>query len=56
MPLQRRCSIVAHIGVWQEAYQKLEGEITRIMSADASAVSQWCELARLPGHATIEQV
>jgi hypothetical protein len=55
MPLQRRCSIVAHIGVWQEAYQKLEGEITRIMSADASSVSQWCELARQPGHATIEQ-
>jgi hypothetical protein len=55
MPIRRRCSILAHIGVWQEAYQKLEDELVDIMSDEASAVTQWCELARQPGHSTIEQ-
>ena len=54
MPMRRRCSMLAHIGVWQEAYQKLENDILDIMSDEASAVTQWCELARQPGHATIE--
>ena len=55
MPMRRRCSMVAQIGVWQEAYQRLEDDIVNIMSDEASAVSQWCEQARQPGHATIEE-
>jgi hypothetical protein len=55
MPMRRRCSMLAHIGVWQEAYQKLENDILDIMSDEASAVTQWCELARQPGRSTVEQ-
>ena len=54
MTMRRRCSIVAHIGVWQEAYQRLEEEIVSVLSAEAPAIAQWCELARQPGNATIE--
>jgi hypothetical protein len=48
MPLRRRCSVVAHIGVWQEAYQKLEQEIVSIMSEKAPAVARWCDQAAQP--------
>ena len=54
MTMRRRCSIVAHIGVWQEAYQRLEEEIVSVLTAEAPAIVQWCELARQPGNATIE--
>ncbi|MEH6580640.1 MAG: hypothetical protein V7754_01800 [Halioglobus sp.] len=54
MPMQQRCSIVAHIGIWQEAYERLEEELVEIMASEDSAVSQWCELARRPGHTIVE--
>lgn len=54
MPMRRRCSIVAHIGAWQDAYQRLEDEIVTTLSAEATAVTLWCELANEPGNATIE--
>ena len=54
MPMRRRCSMVAHIAVWQEAYQKLEEDLVSIMSDEAPALSQWCQDARRPGHAIIE--
>ena len=55
MPLKRRCSMLAHMAVWQEAYLKLEDEIVSIMSDEVTALGQWCEFARQPSHAIIEQ-
>lgn len=54
IPMRRRCSIIAHIGIWQAAYQRLEEEIVTIMATDVAAITQWCQLANEPGNATIE--
>jgi hypothetical protein len=54
MPLRRRCSMVAQIGIWQEAYQRLEDDIVSILSEDAAAVASWCEQARQPENAVVE--
>jgi hypothetical protein len=56
LPMRRRCTMLAHIGVWQEAYLKLEDELLDIMSEEAPAVHQWCERARQPEYATVETV
>jgi hypothetical protein len=54
MPMQRRCSMVAQMGVWKEAYQRLQDEIVSIMSAEAPAIGEWCKYAQQPGRAIID--
>jgi hypothetical protein len=54
LPMRRRCSMLAHIEVWREAYQRLEDELLEVISKEAPAVHQWCERARLPEFSTVE--
>ena len=55
LPMRKRCSIIAQIGVWKEAYLRLEDEISRVIVNEASAVTAWCELAKKPGHTLVEE-
>lgn len=55
MPLRERCAILMHIGVWQEAYQKLEDGVLKILSNQREEIAQWVSHSRDPRFATIEE-
>lgn len=54
MPLRERCAILMHIGIWKEAFNRLEADLSSILAKGASEISRWAELSREPGYATIE--
>jgi hypothetical protein len=54
MPLRQRCALVMHIGVWQEAYRKLEEDLVDILSKHTDQICQWINLSRDARHAAIE--
>jgi hypothetical protein len=55
MPMRQRCAMVVNIGVWQEAYRKLEEDVIAVLMANRDAVSRWLDRARRPEFAAIEE-
>ncbi|MCB1675687.1 MAG: hypothetical protein KDI01_05325 [Halioglobus sp.] len=54
MPLRQRCALVMHIGVWQDAYRALEGEVVALLALHVDEVTRWVARCREPGYANIE--
>lgn len=53
MPMRQRCALVVHLGVWKEAYQRLDSEIVELLAANSDLLGKWCEFARHPDHAAV---
>lgn len=53
MPMRQRCAMVVHLRIWQEAYNRLSGEVVDILAANSEQLGRWCEFARLPEHAAV---
>ena len=43
MKTRERVAIVAHLKVWQDAYQTMERDLVAIMVEQAAAIDHWCE-------------
>lgn len=41
MPLRQRCAMVLQIGTWQEAYKRLETDLTETLADTASELDNW---------------
>jgi len=54
MPLRQRCALVMHLGVWQEAYRKLEEDVIDILSKHTNEICHWVNLSQDTRHAAIE--
>ncbi len=46
MPLRQRCSLLMHLGPWQEAYRELEKQFTSILASEADRLDQWLATSR----------
>ena len=44
MPLRQRCALVIQIGVWQDAYRKLEQDLLELLEQYAQDIARWCTL------------
>ena len=46
MPLRQRCSMLMHLGPWQEAYRELELQFASILAAEAEQLELWLAKSR----------
>ncbi|MEP5567832.1 MAG: hypothetical protein ABJN62_08365 [Halioglobus sp.] len=46
MPLRQRCSMLMHLGPWQEAYRELELQFMTILTSEAEQLELWLAKAR----------
>ena len=53
IPMRQRCALVVHLGVWQEAFQRLNTEVVELLAANTDLLGKWCEFARHPEHAAV---
>ena len=44
MPLRQRCALVIQIGVWQDAYRRLEQDLLELLVEYAQDIARWCTL------------
>jgi hypothetical protein len=45
MPMRQRCALVMQVGVWQEAYRRLEDELVTILTSSAAELDSWLNAA-----------
>jgi hypothetical protein len=41
MPMRERCAMLVHIGVWQDAYRRLEEDVASVLALVPQALSDW---------------
>lgn len=46
MPLRQRCSMLMHLGPWQEAYRELELQFVAILASEAEQLDRWLAKSR----------
>jgi len=56
MPTRQRCSMAIQVGVWQEAYRRLEHDLVSILTTAAADVEHWAGLAGNTSAAISDQV
>jgi hypothetical protein len=50
MPMRQRCAVVVHIRTWQDAYQRLEREVLKVLADEADMLARWCSQASQPDY------
>jgi hypothetical protein len=54
MSMRERVAIVAHLDIWQEAYQALSESVLEILCEQAGALDHWCDMAEQPDFELID--
>jgi hypothetical protein len=51
LPAQQRCVMVMRVGRWQEAYSRLEHDLSSLLTACAPEIENWLDSTQEPSHA-----
>jgi len=51
MPMRQRCAMVMQVGVWQEAYRRLERDLVGVLVNSAAELDSWLHSAHEAEHA-----